>query len=71
MKLKSKDFKKINYFVLYDINDNIICYFNDFNELSKHLNYKLYDLVHEYNRHESNMITIVIDKKKYKLATFC
>ena len=71
MHLKSKDVRTKNYFVLYDVNDEIICLFNDFDELSKHLNYKLYDLVHEYNRFKSNIINIEIDKKRYKLATFC
>ena len=71
MHLKSKDVRTKNYFVLYDVNDEIICLFNDFDELSKYLNYKLYDLVHEYNRFKSNIINIEIDRKKYKLATFC
>ena len=71
MHFTSKNLKTINYFVLYDENDEIICLFNDFNELSKYINYKLYDLTHEYNRHKSNIITIEIDRKRYKLATFC
>lgn len=71
MNFNSKEFRKNNYFVLYDSNDEIICYFNDFNELLKYINYRLSDLVHEYNRHNNNIINIVIDNKKYKLATFC
>ena len=71
MNLKSKDFRKNNYFVLYDDNDEIICYFNDFNELSRYISYRLSDLVHEYNRYNTNVITIIVDSKKLKLATFC
>lgn len=71
MKFKSKDLKNLNYFVLYEENDEIICLFNNFDELSKYINYKLYDLTHEYNRHKSNIITIEINRKRYKLATFC
>lgn len=71
MKLKSKDFKKKNYFVLYSVNDEIVCYFDDFNELLKYIKYRLSDLVHEYNRYNTNVITITIDNKKYKLATYC
>lgn len=71
MNFNSKEFRKNNYFVLYDSNDEIICYFNDFNELLKYINYRLSDLVHEYNRYNNNIINIVIDNKKYKLATFC
>ncbi len=71
MKLKSKDFRKNNYFVLYDLNDEVVCYFDDFNELSKYISYRLSDLVHEYNRHNTNIINIIIDNKKLRLATFC
>lgn len=68
---RSKLFKENNYFILYDLYDNIICYFDNFNELSKVLNYRLSDLVHEYNRNCTDIITVIIDDTKYKLATFC
>ena len=71
MKLNSKEFKKNNYFVLYDFNDEVVSYFDIFKELSNHLKQRLYDLVYEYNRNNTNIITIIIDNKKYKLATYC
>ncbi len=71
MQFTSKSFRSNNYFVLYDSNDEIICYFNNFDELLKYVNYRLSDLVHEYNRNNTNVISIIIDNKKYKLATFC
>jgi len=67
---KSKKFKKDNYFVLYDLTDNVVCYFDNFEELSKLISYRLSDLVHEYNRYNTNNITVIIDNQKYKLATF-
>lgn len=70
MKYTSKTFKN-NDFVLYDLNDEIVCYFNNFNELSKHINYTPSKLLFEYNRYNTDIITIIIDNKKYKLATFC
>lgn len=70
MKYNSKDFLKQNYFVLYDINDNILYYFDNFTELSKIFNYRLYNLVHHYNISDTNVINVVIDNQKYKLATF-
>lgn len=72
MKYKSKDFKKNNYFVLYDINDEIICYIDNWKELhNKYLkNYEIRNLVFEYNRNNTNIINIVIDNKKLRLATF-
>lgn len=71
MGYKSKTFKENNYFILYDLSDNIVCYYDNFKELSKIINYRLCDLVHEYNRNCTNCITIIIDNTKYKLATFC
>lgn len=71
MNFNSKTFKENNYFVLYDLNDNIICYFDDFYELSKYLDYQLRNLVYQYNATASNIITVIIQKRKYKLATFC
>ena len=71
MNYNSKTFRKENYFILYDLNDNIICYYDIFNELSSILNYRLSDLVHEYNRNKTDNIIVVINNVKYKLATFC
>ena len=71
MNYKSKTFKNDNFFVLYDLNDNIICYYDNFKDLSRFLSYELRNLVYQYNSHKSNIITIEIDNKKYKLATFC
>lgn len=71
MNYNSKTFRKENYFILYDLNDNIICYYDNFNELSSILNYRLSDLVHEYNRNKTDNIIVVINNVKYKLATFC
>lgn len=70
MNYRSKTFKNDNYFVLYDLRDNVVCYFENFEELSKIISYRLSDLVHEYNRYNTNNITVIIDNQKYKLATF-
>lgn len=70
MHFSSKSFIN-NSFVVYGDNDEIIFYFDNFNELSRHINYKLCDLVREFNRHKTDLINIEIDRKRYKLATFC
>ena len=67
----SKNFRHNNHFVLYNLDDEIVCYFDNFEELSKYINYRLSNLVCEYNRNMSDVITIIIDNKKYKLLTFC
>ena len=35
MNFKSKKFKKDNYFVLYDLRDNVVCYFENFEDAVK------------------------------------
>ena len=71
MSFTSKAFKKNNYFVLYDLNDEVVCYFDNFDELSKHINYDICHIVWLFKRINSNLISIVIDNKRYKLATYC
>lgn len=71
MKYKTKDFKNNNYFVLYDLNNEIICYFDNFKELSKYINYTPRKLAYEFNFRNKSIIDIMIDNKKFKLATFC
>jgi len=68
MKYTSKKFRKNNSFVLYDINDNIVCYFDNFEELSKHLNYPCGELVRRFNVC-GDLIPIRIEGIMYKLYT--
>lgn len=70
MKYKTKSFKKDNYFILYTLDDYILRYFDNFNELSKIFNYKANDLVHEFNRYDTDRLVVVVDNTKYKLVTF-
>ena len=65
----SKTFRKENYFVLYDDNDNIICYFDSVDELLNCVAYSLKKLVYRFNK-EGNTIGIEINHKRYRLATF-
>ena len=58
-------------FVLYNSNDEIVCYFKNYDELSKYINYKVYHLAFKFKNHNSNIIPIIIDNKEYKLAFFC
>lgn len=68
-KLHSKDFRKNNYFILYDLNDMPVYYFNNFEELSKITKYSYRQLVWLFN-HSLGYIFIDIDNKRYKLYTF-
>ena len=49
MKFKPNEFRKNNYFVLYDLNDEVVCYFDNFKELSKYINYRPNDLAKQFN----------------------
>lgn len=72
MKYKSKTFRHNNSFILYNLDDSFECFIDNFEELqNKYLNYRLSDLVHEYNRYNTDIIVVIINHKKYKLATFC
>jgi len=71
MRYSSKGLKNNNYFVLYNAEDEIICYFDNFDELSKHINYSSRKLAWEFNNRNTDIININIDNKRLKLATFC
>ena len=68
-----------NYFILYkydyenDLNneDEIICYWENYEEVSKYINYRYRDLIYEFNNKNTNIINVIIENKKYKLAIFC
>ena len=68
MRYNSKDFRRDNYFVLYDKNDYPICFFADYNELSKSISYRCSDLVYKFNKF-GNPIKLVIGNEFYKLFT--
>ena len=50
-KFNSKTFREKNYFILYDKDDYIICYFDNYQELSTRLNYRCSDLVYKFNQY--------------------
>ncbi len=68
MKIKATKSRLSNYFVLYDMDDMIVCYFDDFEELSKCINYNISQLFSLFMRY-GNPIHIEIGHHKYKLFT--
>lgn len=81
MRFKPKEFRKNNYFIIYEYDeylcnenckDEIVCYLDNWKELhEKYLkNYRPNDLAKKFNEIDSNIITIFINNRKYKLATF-
>lgn len=69
-KYNSKDFRKNNHFILYDMKDKIVCYFSNCDELLENGFPKINELVRQYNNSNSNIINVIVDDKKYQLYTF-
>ena len=67
-----KLFKTKYHFVLYDSNNDIVALFDNFNELSKHINYTMRDLLKEYKKKaiDELIINIRIGNKIYQLYAF-
>ena len=62
--------KEHSYFVLYDMNDNVVCYLHDYSELPNILpNYRLSDITRNFNKSDG-FIQVVCDKSFYKLYRF-
>lgn len=66
----TKEFKKRNYFTLYDEKENLICYFDNYRELEKKVNQPLWRIIQQFKK-TKKFIKITINKKEYKLYTFC
>ena len=70
MTYTTKAFKKRNFFVIYDENDNFIQYFDNAEELKKSYKRELKKIVYDLKK-TKDFIKITIDKKEYKLYTYC
>lgn len=58
-----------DYFVLYDMNDNIVCYIENFEELRKYLpNYRVRDIRRRFLN--NSFIKIVFDNTMFKIYKF-
>lgn len=57
------------YFVLYDMNDNIICYIENFEELRKYLpNYRVRDIRRRFLN--NSFIKIIFNNTMFKIYKF-
>lgn len=55
---------------MYDLNDNLVNYFDNFEELSKIFNMRLAELVYKYSNSLFDYVVIVSYDRKYKLFTY-
>lgn len=61
----------MEYFVIYDLNDNLICYVDNFIELKKFMpNYRDRDIRRRFVKSNFNFINIIIDNVIYKVYKF-
>ena len=67
-KIVGKDI--LNYYVLYDLNDNLIGYFDSLIEFKNKFGYPVYELNRKFKNGKSNFIFFNIENKKYKLYKF-
>ena len=65
-----KYFRETYDFVLYDENDNIVCYFNDIDEIKKFSNVRPSRIYKNFEKSFDDFINIIIDNKFYKLYRF-
>lgn len=70
MKLKSKDFRKNRFFVLYDYDDNIVLFIDSTKELLHIYGQQVRNIVYKFNTALEDYIPVIVDGKKYKLYTF-
>ena len=60
----------MEYYVLYDLNDNVVCYFDSLFEFSGKFGYPIKELNRKYRNSLNNTINLVIDNICYKLFCF-
>ena len=60
----------LEYYILYDLNDNIICYFDNLFEISKKFGYPIKELNRKYRKSLDNSINLVLENVYYKLFCF-
>ena len=60
----------MEYYVLYDLNDNIICYYDNLLEFSFKLGYSIKEINRKYRNSLDNSIFLVIDSTCYRLFRF-
>ena len=69
MNYTTKDFRKNNFYMLYDLNDNIISYLDNYDELTRFVNIPERRIVFNFKNHHE-FILVNVDGRLCKLYTF-
>lgn len=59
-----------NYFVLYDLDDYVVCYLHDLKEFLDKFNYPLKEINRKFKNSNDNYIYLDINNIRYKLFCF-
>ena len=65
-----EEIRKKYHFMLYSIEDEPLLYFENYDELRKHVNLKSKNIACRCNKMRTNKITIVLNQKMYRLYVF-
>lgn len=58
------------YFICYDLEDNLICFLNDINELSIFLHMPIKEINRKFKISYENFIIALVNNKKYKFYRY-
>lgn len=60
----------MNYYVVYDVSDFIICYLNNIYELCNFSGLRIKDVNYKFKRAKDNVININVNNARYKVYKF-
>lgn len=60
----------MEYYVLYDLNDNLVCYLDSLKEFLEKFGYSLKEINRKFRNSIENYIYLIIDNKTLKLYKF-
>lgn len=62
--------KFMEYFVMYDLFDNLVCYYSNIYELTTKLHYEAKEIKRKFKNSKSNVININVNNARYKVYKF-
>lgn len=69
MNYTKNELQKNNYYVMYDLNDNVVSCFESYEDLFRVVKIPIYELVRKF-KDGNDYINVVVGRKTYKLYTY-
>ena len=60
----------MTYYVMYDLEDNLFCYYSNILELTSKLNYQVKEINRKFKKSKGNVININVDNLRFKVYKF-